>query len=278
MSYILEALKKAQAERQLGNSPTIHATVVHAPPVAGRDRKAVVLATAAGAVLVAGALVFWRQQGPATAAPAMAPAQQAVQPMASVTRQAETPVPAGPVTAVPTQLEPAAPIAVPTVPATAPKVALLPEPVDKPQPAAATLRPSKPALPVKNDPVPGQAIPVASARAPATSAAAAPTVVASAAPEAARPAQPAVEAPRAPAAAEDNVRGFNELPDAVRGQVPKVAFGGYMYSPNPADRLVLVDKTLRHEGEEVAPGLLLEKLLPKGAVMNYRGYRYRVGF
>jgi general secretion pathway protein B len=57
-----------------------------------------------------------------------------------------------------------------------------------------------------------------------------------------------------------------------------VAFGGYMYSPNAADRLVLVDKTLRREGEEVAPGLVLEKLLPRGAVMNYRGYRYRVPF
>lgn len=51
-----------------------------------------------------------------------------------------------------------------------------------------------------------------------------------------------------------------------------------MYSENAADRLVLVDKTLRHEGEEIAPGLTLERLLPKGAVLNYRGTRYRVGF
>jgi general secretion pathway protein B len=49
-----------------------------------------------------------------------------------------------------------------------------------------------------------------------------------------------------------------------------------MYSPNPADRLVLIDKALRREGEEVAPGLVLEKLLPRAAVLNYRGYRYRV--
>jgi general secretion pathway protein B len=51
-----------------------------------------------------------------------------------------------------------------------------------------------------------------------------------------------------------------------------------MYSANPADRLILVDNILRHEGEEVAPGLVLEKLLPKGAVMIFRGYRYRVAF
>jgi general secretion pathway protein B len=66
------------------------------------------------------------------------------------------------------------------------------------------------------------------------------------------------------------------LPDAQQRDIPRVTFGGYMYSANPADRLLLVDKTLRHEGEEVAPGLVLEKLLPKAAVMNYRGLRYRV--
>jgi general secretion pathway protein B len=60
--------------------------------------------------------------------------------------------------------------------------------------------------------------------------------------------------------------------------LPKVSLGGYIYSPNPADRLVLVDKMLRHEGEEVAPGLVLEKLLPNAAVMNYKGFRYRVAY
>nr|WP_314546812.1 general secretion pathway protein GspB [uncultured Massilia sp.] len=57
-----------------------------------------------------------------------------------------------------------------------------------------------------------------------------------------------------------------------------MAFGGYMYSANPADRLLIVDKVLRHEGEEIAPGLVLEKLLPKTAVLNYRGTRYRVPY
>ena len=52
--------------------------------------------------------------------------------------------------------------------------------------------------------------------------------------------------------------------------------GGYMYSKNPADRLLLIDKVLRREGEEVAPGLVLEKLQPKQAIFGFRGYRYRV--
>jgi general secretion pathway protein B len=51
-----------------------------------------------------------------------------------------------------------------------------------------------------------------------------------------------------------------------------------MYSANAADRMLIVDKALRREGEEVAPGLVLEKLLPKTAVMNFRGIRYRVAY
>jgi general secretion pathway protein B len=83
----------------------------------------------------------------------------------------------------------------------------------------------------------------------------------------------------APAPApEEQLPFMNQLPEPQRSEVPKVTFGGYMYSKNPADRLLLIDKVLRHEGEEVAPGLILEQLQPKAAVMNYRGTRYRVAY
>ena len=71
---------------------------------------------------------------------------------------------------------------------------------------------------------------------------------------------------------------MRDLPEQQRSGLPQVTFGGYMYSKNPGDRLLLIDKVLRHEGEEVAPGLVLEKLLPQAAVMNYRGTRYRVAY
>lgn len=74
------------------------------------------------------------------------------------------------------------------------------------------------------------------------------------------------------------MRTLQQLPEAIQREIPKVVFGGYIYSPDPAERLLLVDKMLRREGEEVAPGLVLERLLPKAAVMNYRGTRYRVGY
>lgn len=92
------------------------------------------------------------------------------------------------------------------------------------------------------------------------------------------PAPAAATAPLIPPVIDEGVASARELPDAIQRQLPKVIFGGYIYSKNPEDRLLLVDKVLRHEGEEVAPGLTLERLLPKAAVMNFKGYRYRVAY
>jgi general secretion pathway protein B len=214
MSYILEALKKAQAERQLGNAPTIHAPHLHhAAPRLPAVKRSGVLALAAGAAVVAAAGWFaWSQRAPAPVAVLIPPAPVAPAAAPAVANPVPVPVPA-----------PVAPVASPP-PAAVARV----EPVVRPRKAAV------PAAPV---------VPAA-----------------------------------APAPAEENIRFAKDLPLEIQQQLPRVGFGGYMYSDNAADRLVLVDKTLRHEGEEIAPGLMLEKLLPKGAVLNYRGTRYRVGF
>ncbi|HWJ93655.1 MAG TPA: general secretion pathway protein GspB [Telluria sp.] len=228
MSYILEALKKAQAERQLGNAPTIHAPVVHAVPAARASRMPFALGAVAAVVLIGAALFAWRQSAPAAPAAVLVKAAPA------------------PVAAVPPPVSTVAP-------ASSPQVALLPEPVAPP------VRKSEP--------------PVRKPEAPARQVAKAEPVR----PAAVTP-DPVPAAPARAAGAEETVRGFSDLPEAVRREVPKVVFGGYIYSPNPADRLLLVDKMLRREGEEVAPGLVLERLLPNAAVMNYRGQRYRVPY
>ncbi|TFW10749.1 hypothetical protein E4L96_22660, partial [Massilia arenosa] len=98
------------------------------------------------------------------------------------------------------------------------------------------------------------------------------------------PAPRASSAAPAPAAspvqrdADDTLPTARELPEAVRQSLPQVTLGGYIYATNPADRLVLIDKALRHEGEEIAPGLTLERLQPRYAVLNFRGTRYRVAY
>jgi general secretion pathway protein B len=123
------------------------------------------------------------------------------------------------------------------------------------------------------EPAPARSAPDAHPTAEARTAAPAPAPA-----PAPTPAPAARPAPAAAPAPEDSLPFLQQLPDAQQRDIPRVTFGGYMYSSNPADRLLIVDKALRHEGEEVAPGLVLEKLLPKAAVMNYRGTRYRVAY
>jgi general secretion pathway protein B len=247
MSYILEALKKAQAERQLGNAPTIHAPAPsYAAPRAGQGAQRRYLALGVGVVVIAaGVALLWPRL-----------AGEAPVRLAAVTPPAAVPATA-----------PA------TVPATAPATA----PVATPAPPAVVIPASAPVV----QPAPAPA-PVAEARPVRVKPAPAPVV-----PAASSPPQPSPQqreaAPAAPAVAaqpvgDDQLRTLQQLPDTLQREIPKVAFGGYIYSPTPGESLLLVDKMLRREGEEVAPGLVLERLTPKAAVMNYRGTRYRAAY
>jgi general secretion pathway protein B len=233
MSYILEALKKAQAERQLGETPGIHTPTLDVPAGAGAPlRKPLVAAVAVmGVVIVALAAVVWRQAAPA----------QPVQPAAAAATPAQRVQPAV-ATAAPAQA--AQPAAVPVQAAQPPVDAM---PAQPPQPSQ-PVRQATPAPPA-----------VAKAPEPPARVAAAP----------AKAEEPAGEEP---------VQALRDLPEPIRRAVPPVAMSGYMYSPNPADRLILIDKVLRREGDEVAPGLVLERLEPKGAVFTFRGYRFRMPY
>lgn len=229
MSYILEALKKSQAERQLGELPSIHAPQVQlhdGAASASARRTPVWLALGGVAVAVAAALLLWQ----AWQADAAAPAVAAV-------------VPAVLAQAVPAPL-----------PVAAPPAAVAPAPVAAFVPPAATAAPVHHARPVAEpkQETPGQAV--------------SPPVAA-----------PAPAVPPAPAA-EESVPGMRDLPEPIQRQIPAIAIGGYIYSKNPTDRLLLIDKVLRHEGEELAPGLVLEKLQPKAAIFSFKGYRYRVPY
>ena len=219
MSYILDALKKAQAERQLGHAPTIHDMPVHVPAPRRTSNSRAPLLALLGLALLAlggGAFLWWRQAAPPAPVLAQAPAMPAPQVLSEPEPE---PVP-GPV--------------------------LVGPPIAEPAPARPVAAPPKPA-PVAPKPVP-----------------------------AAAKAAPVAAAPNEAPAPEDTLPTLRELPQALQQGLPQLTFGGYMYSKNPADRLLLIDKVLRHEGEEIAPGLVLEKLLPKAAVMNYRGTRYRM--
>ena len=92
-------------------------------------------------------------------------------------------------------------------------------------------------------------------------------------------AAPAKEATAVAAPNEDNSVGtVRDLPQTIQSELPAIVVNGYIYAKSPAERSVLINQKLLHEGDQIAPQLVLEKMLPKGAILNYKGYRYRIVF
>jgi general secretion pathway protein B len=233
MSFVLDALRRAEAERQRGSVPGLHAQTLAAPsePTSDRSRPAWVLpvgAVLAVAVIAAGFVGWWRSPevapAPASSAvPGLAPA--AVSEAAPAVGPAAIPAPASALTPVPAAMQP---------PAAAPQ----------PNVARPAARPATPAVPEAR-PAP-------------------------------RPAQSAPEPAPRPAARPERVQRFQDLPDAVRRQIPPMAFGGATDSPDRAARMLLINGQIWREGDEPANGLRLERISLRSAVFLWRDERFEV--
>ena len=66
------------------------------------------------------------------------------------------------------------------------------------------------------------------------------------------------------------------LLQALRTQLPALKVTGATHSNNPAYRMAIVNGQVLHEGDQAAPGLVLERIEPGRTVWSFRGYRYGV--
>jgi len=254
MSYILDALKKADSERERGAVPGIHAQQVPHMAVAARpagNLKLVLWLIVSLLTVIVAALV-WRMGGNSQSPPV----QVAVAPLPSPIRPAETgaPAPVTPPSGTPaTEPNAASPVATPA----------------KAEPPSKAEAVAKPGVKEKMA-MPAPAIKGASAAAGALKAE---TKVAAKA-----------GAPKAAASAADTttaetrVYALAELPDDVQRDLPKLTISGGTYSANPAQRLLIVNNQVFLEGSQPVPGLTVEQIRQNAAVLSFRGYRYRVAY
>lgn len=242
MSLILQALKKAEAERALGQVPSAHATLAETdPPTPSRSSQRA--ARWAGAALLAaglGAAGWWASRA--------TPTPPSSTPAASVERsqpQATAPLPSTPPNAA--VATDAAPAPVTPGPSPAPGAVV-----------ATTQAPSPPRTTA------GQAAqPAAAMQAPRTPPTSAPAAVPASAPT------PATERP---------ALRLEDLPAAVRRTLPPLALGGVIHAERRADRMVILDGEVRREGELVAPDLVVERIEPRGVTLRHQGQALRLGF
>lgn len=241
MSYILDALKRADAERERGHVPGLH---THTAPVTDTNGGQATsrysrpwLALAATALVLAGVVAWlWRPE----AAPVM------VAPPSPAAPGTRAPTPAPAVTAAPLTEPPAAPAP--------PTLSIL-----SPEPPHA--RPDQPA-----DSDTGGAAPVTPVPAAPVSTA---DITGGSGPSGNTIASPTVPTP---------VRSFAELSPEVRARLPAVSVTGSTYSQNPAHRMLIVNGKVVQEGEDIAPGLKLVSIGPHDAVLDHQGLRYRIGY
>ncbi len=71
---------------------------------------------------------------------------------------------------------------------------------------------------------------------------------------------------------------LSELPENIRRELPQLSIGGAMHSDAPSSRILILSNGVFHEGDQPAPGLILEEIKLKSAVFNYKGYRYSVNY
>ncbi|MBU6258970.1 MAG: general secretion pathway protein GspB, partial [Burkholderiales bacterium] len=96
-------------------------------------------------------------------------------------------------------------------------------------------------------------------------------------PPASLPSTPPVQppAPLAPAAAP---RPWSQLTPAQQRAWPPLALGGVIWSANAASRVLIVNGQVAREGDIVAPGVVLERIGPRSAVLRRQGERVEMPF
>ena len=113
--------------------------------------------------------------------------------------------------------------------------------------------------------------PVAAAAAPRPAPEPAPALIRIEAPPPA--AAPPARSPK-PTRATADAESAPPLPDAVRKQLPALAFGGAMDSAQAGSRMLIVNGQVYREGESPAPGLVLERIRLRSATVRYGGQRF----
>jgi hypothetical protein len=87
------------------------------------------------------------------------------------------------------------------------------------------------------------------------------------------PAPPALPAASPPVSAE--VPFLRSLPDELRRSLPEMTVNIHVYTPEASRRLLYINNREYHKGEYIG-GVLIEDVLPDGALMNYQGIRFKL--
>lgn len=72
------------------------------------------------------------------------------------------------------------------------------------------------------------------------------------------------------------VIAISDIPDNVRKNIPGIAFEGHVYSSVPERRSIMINGHKRREGDTIGEDLTVREITPVGAEFEFQGYRFRL--
>jgi general secretion pathway protein B len=244
MSYILDALRKSERERQQADPLVLNPMGSDAIELPGR-RVGLIGAVAAFAVIAIALSAYWifvsNRVGPATVPKNLPASTEASKP------------PSGPKAALveKTPLE---------------AKAIRPAPELKPSPFVAT-RPRSSVRDLAKEARTTQPTPASSTP---TTVVGTPSV----------PDQSSVQA-KAPATTpvateKESIKFLRAMPAVFQRELRDLSVTIHIYAPNEADRILYINNRQYRAGEQVRDGVVVEEIVPDGAVLTYRGQRFKL--
>ena len=244
MSYILDALKKSDQQRQRGLAPTL--TTAQAVATAPKRPRLLLASVIAVILIITGMVIGWLRPWQHL--------QSASVPESSTTRSTTPalPLPAtGPTPALPE-------MAVKPAPLMQESTSAPPSVVGS---ADTTAKRATPAL-ADNEGFPS--LPQARSVTPKESAISVPDQT--------------VQTTATAVGQEKKVLALHELPASMQREIPNISISFHIYSGKPKDRRVMINGEMAGEGDLLAPGLSIEQITPDGVILDYKGYRFHRGF
>lgn len=271
MSYILDALKKADSERERGSVPGLHAQPVpltnpRPDTPSGASTQQRMLTISGLSVALAGAAAwYWASPNQPAILPALVPAPQ------SDSQPATRPLMKSPQSLPPPMAKadspPVSVAEAPTAASAKPVTAIPDSVVTQAQRPAVSTTPRETVA--QKTPLTPLGPPLA-----ATPAKAYGNALTSA------QLKPRVESNPANSSRfiEDPIPAANELAPEIRAVLPKLVIGGATYSENAAYRTLIINGQVFQEREKPTPDLEVEQIRAKTVVLNFKGHRFWLAY
>lgn len=77
-------------------------------------------------------------------------------------------------------------------------------------------------------------------------------------------------------ASADEVIYWRQLPAGVQRQLPQLKFSVHIYARQPTSRMVKVNGRMLREGDQVSSEVKLDEITRDGVILTYKGYRFRM--